>query len=224
MRVSQLVAVMVIGSAVLTSIAIEASADALDPLAECGGDCRAVRALLSAADADELQRLPAEVRAALAEIVDRTTMASDLNAQALAMKLARGTFDGNFDRVKTGRRGCIVYWYGFLDEGSRRVGRHQCRIARKDGQITITKVTGDGLAAVAYPYAGAVRAFVGRTYLEDHKQRSYDRERPSNAENENFGNKVGIALADGGRLYLVSINENGFTEPDETFFEIIAVE
>lgn len=211
------------GLAILAFTAGVAGADALDPLAECGEDCRPVGALLSVADAEELARLPAELRATLAEIADRTTTESDIDAQALAMRLTRGTFDGEFDRVKTGRRPCTVYWYGFLDEGSRRVGRHQCRIERKDGRLTVTKVTGDGLAATLYPY-GAVRAFVGRTYLEDHKQRSYDRDTPKNAENENYGNKVGVALADGGRLYVVSTNENGFTEPDPTFFEIIAVE
>lgn len=223
MRASRLGAVWAVGWAMLASIAIEASADALDPLAECGEDCLAVKGLLSPSDADELARLPAEVRTTVAEIVDRT-MVSDVDAQALVMKLARGAFDADFGKVAAGRHGCIVYWYGFLDEGSRMVGRHQCRTAVKDGRLTVTKVTGDGFAATLYPYAGAVGAFVGRSYLDDHKQRTYDRDTPANAENGNFGNKVGVALADGGRLYLVSINENGFTEPDETFFEIIAVE
>ena len=38
------------------------------------------------------------------------------------------------------------------------------------------------------------------------------------------GNKIGIVLADRGKLYLLSTNERGFTEPDPTFFEIIVVE
>ncbi len=33
-----------------------------------------------------------------------------------------------------------------------------------------------------------------------------------------------LALADKGRLYLVSINERGFSDPDLNFFAIVAIE
>jgi hypothetical protein len=114
--------------------------------------------------------------------------------------------------------------YGFLDRASERVGTHQCRVTLKNARITVEKLTGDGLSANLQPYAGGAQAFIGRTFLPEHPELTYDPNSPANAANDNYGNKVGLALTNEGRLYLIDINERGFTEPDLTFFEVLEVE
>ena len=205
------------------SIAAEALSG-MDALKECGADCRGFLDQLSAADADEMRALPEQVVATLDATMDRATLPSDPAANALAKKLQDGAFDLGFAKIKTGKRPCTVYWYGFLDNASERVGRHQCRVTRTADTLTIEKTTGDGLKALVHPYGQKTKAFIGRTYLPEQKRRAYDKANPANSGNENYGNKVGIVLADKGRLYLLSTNERGFTEPDPTFFEIIAIE
>ena len=189
----------------------------------CDADCKAVRARLAEADAKELANLPAQVTETLAVIADAGPPA-DGQADAVAARLREGPFDGAFDKVRTGTRTCTVYWYGFLDIASQRVGTHQCRLTRKDGRLVVEKRTGDGLHAEIAAYAGPVRAFLGRSFLPGHTEQRYDAGNPANAANDNYGNKVGLALADRGRLYLIDIGERGFTEPDRTFFEVIAIE
>lgn len=190
---------------------------------DCGSDCKALRATLSEADASELANVPSQVTETLAVIADGG-MPANAKADAVAALLRKGPFDGAFGKVKTGKRACAVYWYGFLDNASERLGSHQCRVSRKAGKLVVEKLTGDGLYAEITPYAGSVHAFVGRTFLPGQTERRYDGDNPANSSNENFGNKVGLALADRGRLYLVNINERGFTEPDHAFFEVIAIE
>ena len=102
--------------------------------------------------------------------------------------------------------------------------RHQCRIARSGAGLTLEKLTGDGFNATISPCKDAARVVVGRTFLRDQKERGYDAAQPANRGNDNFGNKVGMAYADGGRLLVLSINERGFTEPDDTFFEVLLLE
>lgn len=191
---------------------------------ECGAECRAVRDRLADADATELANVPAQVTETLAVIREAKTGSSNAQADIVAAKIARGTFDGVVDRVKVGTRSCTVYWYGFLDRHSERVGTHRCRVSRDGGKLVVEKLTGDGLRADVLPYAGTVRAFVGRTYLPDQPERAYARDKPANAGNSNYGNKVGLVLADKGRLYLIDIEERGFDEPDRSFFEAIVVD
>ena len=66
--------------------------------------------------------------------------------------------------------------------------------------------------------------FVGRTFLREQKERRDISFTRPNKGNDNFGNKVGMAYAYGARLFILSINERGFTEPDDAFFEVLAVE
>lgn len=224
MRLAQLTCLSALAAfAALATPALAAPYAVLTAIGTCAEPC-AVPPGLAAVDADELKRLSSQVIATLQATADRATLPADKAAETLAAKLAGGDFDGDFRKVKTGKKACVVYWYGFLDNRSERVGRHQCRVSRKDGGLVIEKTTGDGLYGTLTPYSGRSQALVGRTYLSDHKFRRYDAKRPDNPENENFGNKVGLVLADKGKLYFLSINERGFTEPDQTFFELIAIE
>ena len=176
---------------------------------------------LADSDATELRALPAQVARTLA---NSAGSAADAKADAIGRIVGAGSFDNDFDRIKPGPRSCIVYWYGFLDNASERVGSHQCRIGRKGPDLTIEKLTGDGFLATISPCKGSGHMFVGRTFLREQKERRYDPVHPANKGNDNFGNKVGMAYADGGRLFILSINERGFTEPDDAFFEVLTVE
>jgi hypothetical protein len=184
----------------------------------------AVSERLAESDAAELRALPAQVARTLAANAGESGLAADPKADEIGRIVAEGRFDNDFDQVKPGRRSCSVYWYGFLDNASERVGSHQCRITRKGGALTVEKLTGDGFIATVFPCKTPGHAVVGRTFLRDQKERGYEAAHPANRGNDNFGNKVGLAYADGGRLFVLSINERGFTEPDETFFEVLTVE
>ena len=176
---------------------------------------------LADADAKELRALPAQVARTLA---NSAGSAADAKADEIARIVGAGSFDNDFVRINPGRHNCVVYWYGFLDNASERVGSHQCRIARKGPDLTVEKLTGDEFIATISPCKGSGHMVVGRTFLREQKERGYDAVHPANKGNENFGNKVGMAYADGGRLFVLSINERGFTEPDDAFFEVLAVE
>ena len=210
---------------VLSIAATPAVAD--QPLAwlapACGAPCQAVRAQLTPADASELTALPGQVAHTLS-LSERAMLPLDNQAELVLRRIAQGKNDGNFDRVRPGKHLCTVYWFGFLENGSEKVGTHSCRIVRKNGVITVGKSTGDGFSATLLPYDGSLRAVVGRTFLPEQKERTYDRDKPANSGNENYGNKVGLAIADNGRLYLISINERGFTDPDTSFFEVLAID
>jgi hypothetical protein len=185
---------------------------------------RDLRSALTGEDVAEIEKLPAQILATIATAGDRATMPTDANADAVAARIADGSFDGAFDKIKPGTRACTVNWYGFLDNRSERVGRHQCKISKQGDAISVSKISGDRLTATLVPYLPGAEVFIGRTFLAGHKNHAYDKSLPANPENENYGNKVGLALADRGKLYLLSINERGFTEPDDSFFEVIVIE
>lgn len=195
-----------------------------NPLAECDAGCRSVLAALAPADAAALEALPGRAALTIAEIRGTPGLPSDAGAEAVLDRLLAGSFTGSLGAVGTGERSCTLYWYGFLDEASRRVGTHRCRIERAGDGLTLIKLTGERLSAAVEPLDEATGVLVGRTYLEGHRIRSYDASRPTNPENENFGNHVGLVFADGGGLLVVSAAMLGFTEPDETFFAVLAVE
>ena len=176
--------------------------------------CETLRSALTAEDVAEIEKLPAQILATIATAGDRATMPADANADVIAAKIADDSFDGGFDRITAGTRACTVYWYGFLDNRSERVGRHQCKISKQGDAISVSKISGDRLTATLVPYVPGAEVFIGRTFLAGQKNHAYDKSLPANPENENYGNKVGLALADRGKLYLLSINERGFTEPD----------
>jgi hypothetical protein len=117
---------------------------------------------------------------------------------------------------------CTVWWYGFLRDGARKVGTHQCTVsAGGKGGLVIEKTTGDLFHAETVSWENGMTAFAGRTWLPGHAETRYDPAHPENRENGNYGNKVGLVLRSGERLFLVSIDERGMTEPDPTYFEIL---
>lgn len=131
---------------------------------------------------------------------------------------------GDVASFPPGSYDCTVYWYGFLGEGTREVGTHQCKVvSTSDGGRRVEKTTGERLNAVFLPTDSGNVDYVGRTFLPGHEITEFDPDRPANPENDNFGNKTGVVLRDGMTLYLVSIDERGFTEPDPTFFEVLEI-
>jgi hypothetical protein len=175
---------------------------------------------LAPSDAADLKTMEQTARTTLAELGE-----SGAPLDPAAMKAAEAALD-NLDAttstVAPGAYACTVYWYGFLDQGANRVGNHQCRVSETEAGVTVEKITGERLAATLAPTAGGL-AYVGRTFLEDHAETAYDAQNPVNAENENFGNKVGLAAARDGSLYLLSTQARGMYPKDATFFEVIAL-
>ena len=172
-------------------------------------------------DATQLSNLPAQVKATLADLKKK---GRSVNGQADTVE---ALLDG---RVKsddvgsypTGPYRCDVFWYGFLEEGARRVGSHTCSVTRAPGGgLVIDKTSGEHLHAETVPLKNGQTGFAGPTWIDGHSERQYDPTQPANADNDNFGNKVGRVVRSGERLFLVSIDERGMTEPDLTYFEIL---
>ena len=107
----------------------EAQCDVGEPLAE--------------SDAAELLSLPAKVARTLAANAGVSGLAADPKADEIGRVVGAGRFDNDFDQIKPGRHSCTVYWYGFLDNASERVGSHQCRITRNGGVFAIEKLTAE---------------------------------------------------------------------------------
>jgi hypothetical protein len=189
----------------------------------CTGTCQELLQSLAPEDATALRELPERVARTLEEFdgEDYELLPAPVQgALARVQNLGRTTAIA----LNPDKRGCTLFWFGFLDEGGSVVGRHQCRIDEKDGELSLTKLTGEGLSVRLVELEGGNVA-VGRTYLPEQKERHYDRDRPNNRGNENFGNFVGLAFPDeGGRLVIVSADMHGHTEPDDTFFEVLVVE
>ncbi len=202
------------GRAVLPLAAI------LDP---CGAACEAAVARLAPADVAGLAALPDRVAATIAAVEAAPGIRLDADA-ASALARLRAADPSVPPAIRPGEHACTVFWFGFLDNGGERVGRHRCTVEDRDGRLVLAKVSGDRLAADLVPTDGGARLLVGRTFLPEHSARTYDVALPANPENPNFGNTVGIALADGAGLIVVSADMRGFTEPDATFFELLVVE
>ncbi|WP_157928948.1 hypothetical protein [Pararhizobium haloflavum] len=186
----------------------------------CDAACQQTEGLMAQEDLHSIRDLSARVAATL-EDLDARDEAHDSETDRIADLVSSGAPDLDYTVVVPGSYRCTVYWYGFLDQGARRVGTHRCEIEENEGGMEVRKVSGERLTAGLFPWADGVRAYMGRTFLEDHAQTTYDRDAPTNGENDNFGNKVGVALADGGTLYLVSGQSRGMAPPDPTFFEVI---
>ena len=194
------------------------------PLTECGASCQRILGTLAPEDAAALETLPDRVVRTIAEILASTTLTSDPAAEAALGRVGKAEFQSGFGEVATGERTCTLYWFGFLDEASRRVGTHRCRIERDGERLLLTKLTGEGLSGYVEPLGVGTGILIARSYLEGHRLQSYDAGQPTNPENDNFGNHVGLAFADEGDLMVVSADMLGFTEPDETFFEVLVIE
>lgn len=195
-------------------------ATALEP---CTTECAATLAPLAAVDADALRALPVRVASTLAAIADPALPMDAAAGSALDAALPLGA--GDLVAVTTGDRACTVYWYGFLDNAGQTVGQHRCRVTRgADGMLTVEKLSGELLYAEVTPVATGTGVAVGRTSLDGHAIRRYDAVTADNAENNNFGNVVGLAFADGARLVIVDGDQRGISPPDDTYFAVLVVE
>lgn len=190
----------------------------------CAGACRSVLDRLAPVDAAALMALPDRVARTVAAIEAAPGLSWDEPSRAVLAEVAGADPTRGLADVGSGKHPCTVYWYGFLEEAGSRVGRHQCRVERDGDRMTVSKLTGDGFFAVLEPIGPGARIAVGRTYLPDQSERRYDGAAPANAGNGNFGNRVGIAFAVGSRLMIVGADMRGFTEPDDTYFDVLVVE
>lgn len=194
------------------------------PLTDCGRACQDILATLAPEDAVALEGLPDRIAHTMATILASTNLPSDPAAEAALARLGTADVTTGFAAVATGERTCTLYWYGFLDEASRRIGTHRCRLQRDGDRLVLTKLTGNRLSGYVEPLAAGTGILIARSYLDGHLLTAYDAARPTNPENDNFGNHVGLAFADGGALLIVSADMLGFTEPDDTFFEVLVIE
>lgn len=192
-------------------------------LLDCGEPCADALVRLSPEDAEALIALHETVDATVAEISRSPDLAAETDALAALVRVEAATGAGDLAAVATGEHACTVYWYGFLDDPARTVGRHQCVVEDVGGTLIVTKTTGEMMRATIVP-AGDMAVAIGRTYLADQAEREYDPTDPDNALNPNFGNYVGLAFADAEGLLIVDADQHGFTEPDATFFAILAIE
>ncbi|WP_245413548.1 hypothetical protein [Mangrovicella endophytica] len=199
---------------------------------DCDDACRTNLAVLVDADRRQIAALPDQVLQTLAETRGGDETSGIAFARMAAERLARATAGETGGEgalkpagaVAAGTRACTVYWFGFLDKPSQKVGSHRCKIDKDETEVRVTKLTGDGLTAQFLPLAGDLSAYAGRSYLAEQTERDYDGKHPDNEENANFGNKVGLAGLVDDQLALVSIDERGMSPQDPTFFEVIVVD
>lgn len=196
--------------------------------AELGGELPATAAtsaalgFLASEDRADLDTMRAAADRTLAEIES-----SGEPLDAGAMDAAEDALTGLNDTfsaiaLSPGAYACTVYWYGFLDQGARRVGDHRCRVTEAEIGTIVEKISGERLAANLVA-DGDRTVYVGRTFLEGQSENAYDATNPANAGNSNFGNKVGLAAQLGESVYLISTQARGMQPKDDTFFEIIAL-
>lgn len=192
--------------------------------------CDEVKKILAPGDFSELQSIPETIARTLAEVRNRKGPREDAVAGAILKQIADAELEPDpVAAVKTGRVKCTTYNFGFLSNAAERVGGHQCdvrmvRIGGNLASLTVNKVTGDGFFADIKPYRVNAMAFVGRTFLPGHALRRYNAGAPRNRENDNYGNKVGLLISIAGKPALLTINQNGFTDADPTYFEVTILE
>lgn len=171
-------------------------------------------------DLKQLTAISDQVRATLNDMAARG-FSIDGNAATVEALLEGKVKSDAVATAPVGDYRCTLYWYGFLDKGEDRVGTHQCTVSREQGGgLVIDKTTGDRLHAETAPWNGRT-AYAGRSFLPDHAETRYDPAHPDNAQNDNYGNVVGLVFRSGERLFLVSTGERGMTEPDPTFFSVL---
>jgi hypothetical protein len=201
---------------------MEKTSGAVELGGELPADETGTLSFLAPSDGADLQAMKETAWTTLGELGE-----SGQTLEPAAMEAAQAAL-GNLDGASTaevtpGSYACTIYWYGFLDQGAREVGDHQCRVSEIEGGFNVEKLTGERLAATLF-LTGDGLVYVGRTFLEGHAEIAYDADDPVNAENENFGNKVGlVATTDDAMVYLLSTQARGMYPKDETFFEVIAL-
>lgn len=192
--------------------------------------CDDVAKALTLEDARQLLDLPAVIERTWIEVRNRKGPRENAAAHAILDKLVAIDLQPDpLANLKLGRIKCTTYDFGNLDNAAERVGTHFCelRMVRIGGEVTsltLERVTGDGFFASFKPYRTHAMAYLGRWYLKGHAVTRYNAAVPKNRENTNFGNQVGLFVSLGGKPALISINQNGFTEPDPTYFQVIVLE
>lgn len=195
--------------------------------------CDEVKKALSPADYAEIERIPQVIAETWVDVRNKQGPRENADARRLLEYVTFQTpipSGPSVEQIIQNRRfKCTIYDFGFLDNAAELVGTHQCEVkaTRNNGLLasyTVQKVTGDGFFAEVRPYTANAGVFLGRTFLKGHAITRYNAATPKNRENDNFGNKVGLQVNLGGKMALITINQNGFTEPDRTFFEIILLE
>ncbi len=192
-------------------------------LGRCEAACTRILSGLAPEDAAALMGLPDRVARTVSAIWTAPELTWDQPAKEVLDALAERPMAAA-SGIAPGEHACTVYWYGFLDQGGSRVGRHRCRIDRDGEGITVTKITGDGYFARLEPLGSGASIAVGRTYLPEQDERRYDAAKPANSGNDNFGNRIGLAFASGCGLVIIGADLRGFTEPDDTYFDVLVVE
>lgn len=192
--------------------------------------CDDVKKLVTDEEFGQLKGLPAMIDRTIAEVINRRGPREDARARMLMEQLIKIDLEPDpLAAIKAGAVKCTTYNFGFLDNAAERVGQHQCmvRMVLIGGELTsltIEKTTGDGFHANVKKFRVNALAYLGRTYLKGHAVTRYNQARPRNAENRNFGNKVGLIVSLGGRPALITMDQSGFTETDPTFFEVTLLE
>jgi hypothetical protein len=116
-----------------------------------------------------------------------------------------------------------LYWFGFLDDAVRVVGRHKCRIDEENGELERDQAHRGGAVCAAGGVRKGPNVATGRTYLPEQSERRYDRARPDNRGNDNFGNLLASLFPSERKLAIVSADMHGH-EPDETFLSCCVLE
>lgn len=202
----------------------------------CAEECETTLSLLSDSDREALIDLPARVQRTLAAIgpvkgdggmkgaADVAGRLSDPEAAGVvAQPGAEETLAAPIG-LEPGEADCTLRWFGFMDEPSRTVGTHRCRIGKADdGTLTVEKLTGERFLVRLAPLNDRFSAYVGRSFLAEQPERDYDLKVPLNAGNANFGNISGLATLSGGQIMLIGGAELGMKPADDTFFSVLTV-
>lgn len=214
------------------SLATPAAAVAVAPplfSGACDAACETSLSALAEADRADILALPGRMARALEAHAGTTLSEGPAAARetllALVAAAERGeTGDGAraLTEEAAGTRACTLYYFGYGNEASRTVGRHQCSVsAAPDGTLTVEKTSGERLAAAIRPLTPGFSAFVGRTFEAGASVQAYDAQSPDGTDGT--GNAVGLAAADGGRILLASSQMRRF-EADGDFFWVLALD
>ena len=194
----------------------------------CDAACAVTLGELTEDDRAELVGLADQIERTVAANAEASLGAGPQAARDAAEAAARAVKGGEAEialpgAALAGSASCTLYYFGFSGEAARTVGTHQCRISESEGGgLLVEKTSGERLRADLRPLAGPVSAFVGRTFPSG-EGGGYDRENPSEAGSDEFGNTVGFATEVDGQLILISSQRRRFDDSD-SFFWVLALD